>query len=405
MGRLNWIFEGFCRPGYAGRNAVTDDVRMRAAADIPGAFLSLQCQQMRILTVTYGGLGQPSDEELARREAADEWPRVRLYQNELNSMMLDEREILGLQGAKGLFYKRLPMGMAQALQAYSQRRRYDAIVSWGERFGLPLAALLKVTRARTPHIALFSWISTPKKAALLRRVQSHIHRLVVWSSIQYDFAVNDLGIPASRVVQLRWLVDQKFWRPMPGPTDMICAVGREMRDYGTLIEAIRDWSVPCHIATKVDFGKTDRWMSDIRDPRQLPPHLTFGTKPFPELRALYARSRFVVLPLYPTDTDNGVTAMTEAMAMGKAVICSKVDGQRDVLEHGVNGLFVPPRDSRALREAIEYLWNHPDECARMGREGRTRIERYHTLDRFVHDVKRTVEQTIAESRGKAMSVS
>ncbi len=81
--------------------------------------------------------------------------------------------------------------LAQALEAFSRRHRYDAIVSWGERIGLPLAAILKATGSRTPHVALFSWISTPKKAAFLRRVHSHIHRLVVWSSIQYDFAVND----------------------------------------------------------------------------------------------------------------------------------------------------------------------------------------------------------------------
>jgi hypothetical protein len=153
---------------------------------------------MRILTVTYGGLGQPGAEELARREAADEWPRVTLYQNQLNSDMLDERDILGLEGARGAVLKRLPMGLAQALEAYSRRKRYGAIVSWGERFGLPLAALLKATRSRTPHIALFSWVSTPKKAAVLRHVHSHIHRLVVWSSVQYDFAVRELGIPPSQ---------------------------------------------------------------------------------------------------------------------------------------------------------------------------------------------------------------
>ena len=159
----------------------------------------------------------------------------------------------------------MPIGLAQALEAFSRRKRYDAIVSWGERFGLPLSAILKATGSRTPHVALFSWISTPKKAAVLRRTHSHIHRLVVWSSIQYEFAVNELGIPPSRIVELRWLVDQKFWRPMHRPTDMICAVGREMRDYATLVEAIRDWHVPCHIAAKVDAGKTDPWMTDLRD--------------------------------------------------------------------------------------------------------------------------------------------
>jgi glycosyltransferase involved in cell wall biosynthesis len=354
---------------------------------------------MKILTLVYGGLGQPAPEELDRREAADEWPRVRLYEKQLNSDMLDERTIDAMRGIRGGLYKRLPPGIAQTLVAYSQRKRYDAIVSWGERFGLPLSALLKATNARTPHIALFSWISTPKKAAVLRRTHSHIHRLVVWSSIQYEFAVDTLGIPASRVVQLRWLVDQKFWRPIHRPTDMICAVGREMRDYATLVNAVRDWNVPCHIAAKVDVGKTDAWMTDLRDVNALPPHITFGTKPYPELRELYARSRFVVLPLYPTDTDNGITAMTEAMAMGKAVICTRVDGQRDLLQDGVNGIFVPPRDSRALRQAMEHLWNNPDECERMGREGRKRVEQFHTLDRFVDRVQDAVHDAIAEVRG------
>ena len=297
----------------------------------------------------------------------------------------------------GPLFRALPVGAAQAFEAFSQRHRYDAIVSWGERFGLPLAALLKVANADTPHVALFSWISTPKKAAVLRRVHSHIHRLVVWSSSQYNFAVDRIGFPASRVVQLRWLVDQDFWRPHSGPTSMICAVGREMRDYATLVEAIRDWDVPCHIAAKVDPGKRDQWMTDLRDVEVLPGHITVGPKPYPELRALYARSRFVVLPLHPTDTDNGVTAMTEAMAMGKAVICTRVDGQRDVLQDGVNGIFVPPHDPRALRESIEYLWSHPEECERMGREGRKRIEQFHTLDRFVAGVRGAVEGAIADA--------
>jgi glycosyltransferase involved in cell wall biosynthesis len=355
---------------------------------------------MRILTLVYGGLGQPSPEELDRREAADEWPRVRLYEKQLNSDMLDERDIVTMRGARGSLFKRLPIGAAQALEAFSRRHRYDALVSWGERFALPLAAMLKATNSRTPHIGLFSWMSPPKKAAAFRRLHSHIHRIVVWSSIQYEFAVNQLGIPPSRIVQLRWLVDQKFWRPMPGPTDMFSAVGREMRDYATLIEAIRDFPVPCHIAAKVDIGKTDRWMTDLRDPSSLPPHITTGSKPYPELRALYARSRFVVLPLHPTDTDNGVTAMTEAMAMGKPVICTRVDGQRDVLQDGVNGVFVPPRDPRALREAIEYLWAHPEVCERMGREGRKRVEQFHTLDRFVDAVEQTVKDAIADMRSR-----
>ena len=170
-----------------------------------------------------------------------------------------------------------------------------------------------------------------------------------------------------------------------------------MRDYPTLIDAIRDWPVPCRIAAKLEPRKNDQWRHDLRDTTSIPPHITIAPANATELRMLYARSRFVVIPLYPTDTDNGVTVMTEAMAMGKPVICSRVDGQRDVLQHGVTGLFVPPGDGRALREAIEYLWKHPDECRRMGQEARHRIERYHRLEDFIAGVQQAVDAAIADS--------
>jgi glycosyltransferase involved in cell wall biosynthesis len=355
---------------------------------------------MKTLTLTLGGNAKPPLAELERREAADEWPRITYYEKQLESDMLDERYVASAGGARGALYRRLPVGVALALEGFRRRRSYDAVVSWAEHFGLPMAALLKATGSRTPHVGLFSWISTPRKAAVLRRVHTHIHRIVVWSSIQYDFAIG-LGIPARRLVQLRWLVDQKFWRPMGVPTDMICTAGREMRDYATFLEAIRGLSVPCHVAANAGVGRRDRWMADLADPSVLPPHVTLGAKPYPELRALYARSRFVVIPLFPTDTDNGITVMTEAMAMGKAVICSRVSGQRDLLEDGVNGLFVPPGDPRALRQAMEHLWAHPEICERMGQEGRRRIERAHTLEQFVAGVRGAVEEAVAEVRGRS----
>jgi glycosyltransferase involved in cell wall biosynthesis len=314
--------------------------------------------------------------------------------------MIDRADLDRLPGAGGRILRAVPPGLGLALLAFRRRRRYDAVVSWAEAFGLPFAAFLKATRSRTPHVALFSWISVPKKAAVLRRVHTHIHRLVLWSSGQYEFAVRHLGIPPERIVRLRWLVDEKFWRPMGGPSDMVCAVGREMRDYATLVEAIRDWPVPFHIAANAEAGRRDRWMTDLRALGGLPPQITIGAKPYPELRALYARSRFVVIPLQPSDTDNGITVMTEAMAMGKAVICTKVDGQRDLLEDGVNGLFVPPKDPRALRQAIEHLWARPDECERLGRAGREKVERLHSLEGFVDGVRRAVEGAIAEVRSK-----
>jgi glycosyltransferase involved in cell wall biosynthesis len=353
---------------------------------------------VKTLTLVHRRTQRPPLAELERLEAEDEWPRVTLYEKRLESDLLDEQAVTGVPGFRGWVYGRVPVGVAQAMEGFRRRKGYDAIVSWAEDLGLPLAALLKVTGDRTPHVALFGWLSSPRKAAVLRRVHSHIHRLIVWSRIQHDFAIQQAGVPPEKVVLLRWLVDTRFWRPLERPVDGICSAGREMRDYATLIRALEGWSVRCHIAANPGPGRKDRWMTDVAGMGPIPPNVTMGPLSYRDLRERYARSRFVVLPILPTDTDNGVTAMLEAMAMGKAVICSRVEGQRDVLQDGVNGIFVPPEDPRALRQAMEHLWAHPEECERMGREGRRHVERHHSFDQWVEDVRRVVEEAVAEAR-------
>lgn len=354
------------------------------------------------LTLVATGSGLPPEEELLRQEEADERPRASTYRRALNTDSLDERFLAASLAHRSPFYSRIPPSMAQTLEAFRLRNRYDAIISWSEQLGIPLAGLFTFARSRPVHVALFSWISKPKKAMLLRRVHRHIDRFVLWSSVQRDFAIERLGIPPRKVVLTRYYADQQFWRPMHEPaSDTICAAGREMRDYGTLVESLRDLPIPCHIAAKAYPGKQDNWIDTLRHTGALPPHITVGPKSPVELRRLYNRARFVVIPILPTDTDNGVTCILEAMATGKAVICSRVRGQRDVIQEGKTGIYVAPEDPRALRAAIEYLWNNPSAAEKMGAEARARVERYHTLDAWVAGIRDVVEDAISE-RGRTV---
>jgi glycosyltransferase involved in cell wall biosynthesis len=113
-----------------------------------------------------------------------------------------------------------------------------------------------------------------------------------------------------------------------------------------------------------------------------------------ELRDLYARSRFVVVPLLPSDTDNGVTVILEAMAMGKPVICSRTRGQVDVIREGVTGLYVPIGDAAALRAAILALWNDPLRARQMGRDARAYVEQHHTLEKFTATTRSAAEASL-----------
>lgn len=339
-----------------------------------------------------------STEELEKKEQAGESPRVTHFAKVLNSDLLDERFLQTLPAEIRKRYSHLPIFAAQISEAYRIRNRYDAIISWSEKLGIPFALLLKITGKRLPHIGLFSWISGAKKAYLLKSTQSHFDRIVLMSSAQRDYAVNGIGIPSGKIVLMRWPVDQLFWKSDPAETDMICTVGREMRDYDTFLKALEGLSIRCHIAAGGRAGdkKKDEWKKVLENGHTFPDTITTGNVPYDQLRKLYARSRFVVIPLLPTDTDNGATTILEAMAMGKAVICTKTSGQRDIIKDGQNGIFVPQGDVRALKHAIEYLWNNPQIAESMGKEGRKLIEEHHTLDGFLDNMRRLVEEVVAD---------
>jgi glycosyltransferase involved in cell wall biosynthesis len=66
----------------------------------------------------------------------------------------------------------------------------------------------------------------------------------------------------------------------------------------------------------------------------------------------------------------------EAMLAGLPVIASDVGGLRDVVEHGVTGLTVPPGDPGALASALDTLLDDPDRRRRMGEKGRRHARQF-----------------------------
>lgn len=347
---------------------------------------------MRALTLLTTGLANPVPHE----EDADRRPRASLYQKTMNSDMMNEQFLNNAPFWRRFIYKFIPTLFAQILETYFLRKKYNIIISWSDPHALLLALLLKLTRTKTPHIALMFWISKPKKAAILKRVHTSIDRIVLWTSTHRDFAINVLGISPSKIKFIPYYVDEKFWRPMPIKGNKICSVGVEMRDYPTLIKAVKELDIHCHIAAGHVRGKILRTVEEIYNNGPLPPNITVAPLSHLELRELYAQSRFVVIPLLQTDSDNGLTSILEAMAMGKAVICSRTKGQVDVIREGVTGIYVPQGDVEALRDAIKYLWDHPDEADRMGREGRKQIEMYNSWEQFIGSVKEVAQEVINE---------
>jgi len=81
-------------------------------------------------------------------------------------------------------------------------------------------------------------------------------------------------------------------------------------------------------------------------------------------------------------------AVIEGMAYGVVPLVTPVGGNTELVVHGECGLVVPAGDEAALAEALEYLYDHPEERKRLGQAARKRIgEQFRSED--------TVRKTLA----------
>ncbi len=91
-----------------------------------------------------------------------------------------------------------------------------------------------------------------------------------------------------------------------------------------------------------------------------------------EVRPWLHRMAVYVQPSIAEGISNSIL---EAMACGLPVVATRVGGTPEVVEDGVSGLLVPPKDSAALAIALVTLLGDPSRRAAMGAAGRDRVAR------------------------------
>ncbi|MEO0108831.1 MAG: glycosyltransferase family 4 protein, partial [candidate division WOR-3 bacterium] len=106
----------------------------------------------------------------------------------------------------------------------------------------------------------------------------------------------------------------------------------------------------------------------------IPDVIFVGTIPGSERVRYYASCDVFCAP--STGNESFGIVLLEAMATGKPVVASDIDGYREVLTHNVEGLLVPPKSPTALAAALVDLLRHPARARQMGEAGRNKALRY-----------------------------
>jgi glycosyltransferase involved in cell wall biosynthesis len=66
--------------------------------------------------------------------------------------------------------------------------------------------------------------------------------------------------------------------------------------------------------------------------------------------------------------------------MGRPSVAYAVGGNPEVIEDGVTGILIEPRDEQGFADALELILRDPEKQVSQGRAGRRRF-----LDVFTHD--------------------
>jgi glycosyltransferase involved in cell wall biosynthesis len=160
-------------------------------------------------------------------------------------------------------------------------------------------------------------------------------------------------------------------------TKVVGYIGRfdPEKNLPTLIAAFADVSVQNPQALKLVLVGTGILESELKEyvlKRGIKDKVIFcGVRD--DVGMVLASFDIFVLPSY---TEGLSMALLEAMASSRAIICSDIPTNHQLVSHNKEGLLVNPHKPEELRVAIQVLFNDEALRSRLGQNARTKADQY-----------------------------
>jgi len=97
------------------------------------------------------------------------------------------------------------------------------------------------------------------------------------------------------------------------------------------------------------------------------------------------------------------TSLLDAMACARPIVATRAGGIPEIVEDGVNGFLVPPRDAASLAAAIVRALKDESLRTRMGDAGYARVRERFTVDRMVSETA-AVYKRLRAHQGSTLDV-
>jgi glycosyltransferase involved in cell wall biosynthesis len=239
-----------------------------------------------------------------------------------------------------------------------------------------------------------------------QQVAPRLDRIVTVSEASRREIERYFGIPEKDVPVVYNGTDSELFRPIPEVAKQadLLFVGRtedRKKGVGTLLEALA--LLPAHVKLKIVDGRIPDDGLVMRAIRRHRLHdrviLHREMLEIEELVRHYSTARIAVVPSF---FEGFGFPASEAMACGLAVVANAAGALPEVVgTSGEAGRLVPPRDPRALADAIAEILAEPGRVEAMGRAARARVEQVFQWKDAAAGLVRVFEDTLRVAHGRS----
>jgi glycosyltransferase involved in cell wall biosynthesis len=182
------------------------------------------------------------------------------------------------------------------------------------------------------------------------------------------------GLPEEKIiVKPHFTHDNSKPRSIRSQDEYVLFIGRLDPEKGirTLLKAWKGLNIPLIIRGD---GQLEQECRDFLNDNQIKT-ITIVDRILPdELSQLIINARFLIWPSEGYYETFGMVAV-ECFSYGIPVLASDIGVMAEIVKNGETGLLFTPGDSTDLATKAEWLWGHPEETARLGRNARHEYEK------------------------------
>ena len=275
--------------------------------------------------------------------------------------------------------------LARKIRALLERERYDII-----HLHEPMAPILPLTvleYSNTVNVGTFHACHNRQhlyrmSQPVIKRWHQRLHgniavsqaaKRYVTSTFPGDYEIIPNGIDVDHFSQ-----DAAPWPQYQDGKTNIIFVGRLEKRKGLryLLEAYGrlKWDLPDLRLIVVGPGNPDKDSYQVLGSRNLQDVEFVGRVPYDDLPRYYASADIFCSPA--TGAESFGIVLLEAMAAGKPVVASDIEGYRGVLTEGQDGLLFHNKNIESLASSLESLVRNPELRQAMGQRGRATAEKH-----------------------------